>query len=161
MWKKSENEPQGGVVEDRPKPRVNRPAGAQGGAVIGDSIVIDGDVSGSEDLTIFGRIKGQVSLPEHTLRVGAEGRLEAKARARRIEVDGRVKGDLSAEQEIIIRKTGDVRGNLVAPRIGLEEGAKFRGSIDMEPKASRGPGKAPVDQRKPDGSAASENKATG
>lgn len=181
MWKKTDNEPEGRAVEEKPKPLQPSRTTAKGAAVIGNSIIIDGDVTGSEDLIIHGRVKGQVSLPDHSLQIGSDGRLEARAKARSIHVDGRVEGDLTADHEIVIRATGDVQGNLVAPRIGLEEGAKFKGSIDMEPKsASSQPkagqqageplsgtsrqhqgGQSQDDKRKPDATSASENKATG
>lgn len=163
MWKKSDSEPQGRPTEDRPKPRASQ-SGATGGAVIGNSIKIDGEVSGDEDLVIHGRVKGRVKLPGHKLRIGSKGRLEARARARSIEVEGHVKGDLIADQEIVIRRSGKVEGNLVAPRVGLEEGARFKGSIDMEPGSSARSSdvdRAQHEKRKPDASSASENKATG
>lgn len=171
MWKKGENESPQRAAESAPTPRPGK-AATPGGAVIGASIVIDGDVTGSEDMTIHGRVKGTVRLPDHRLQVGPEGRIEATAHARSIVVDGNVKGDLNADQEIIVRATGNVRGNLAAPRIGLEEGAKFKGRIDMEPKAggssqtsvakpqeqSSG---AKAQEKKADASTSSENKATG
>lgn len=181
MWKKADSDVSQGTRSSAP-PRPGR-ASTPGGATIGSSIVIDGDVTGSEDMTIHGRVKGTVKLPEHRLQIGPDGHVEATAFARSIIVDGRVRGDLSAEQEIVVRGTGDVQGNLAAPRIGLEEGAKFKGRIDMEPVAGtqhqptgRGteadkstgetPGdkKSPADkqeEKKPDGTADTKNKATG
>lgn len=182
MWKKADSDADRGTAPGTPAPRTGR-APTPGGATIGASIVIDGEVSGSEDMVIHGQVKGTVRLPDHRLQVGPEGRVEATAFARSIIVDGRVKGDLNAEQEIIVRGTGNVRGNLAAPRVGLEEGAKFKGRIDMEPgtptkgqsagedtantKPAGGKageqkptGNRPEDQ-KPDGAASSKNKATG
>lgn len=182
MWKKADSDADRGSAPSTPAPKPGR-APATGGATIGASIVIDGEVTGSEDMTIHGKVKGTVRLPEHRLQVGPEGRIEANAFARSIIVDGHVKGDLSAENEIILRQTGEVRGNLAAPRIGLEEGAKFKGRIDMEPgketqshpaghkpgvekpagnkpEDSRAPGSKPEDKT-PDDAAASKNKATG
>ncbi len=182
MWKKADSDAESGSAGGAQVPRPGR-ASTPGGATIGASIVIDGDVTGSEDMTIHGTVKGTVRLPDHRLQVGPKGRVEATAFARSIVVDGRVKGDLSAEQEIVVRGTGDVRGNLAAPRIGLEEGAKFKGRIDMEPGAptkGQSPGDNSVrgkpasgtsgepkppgnkaEEEKPDGAAASKNKATG
>lgn len=176
MWKKSEGEASQRPPEAASAVRPGGKARGGGSAVIGASIVVDGDLTGSEDMTIHGRVKGTVRLPDHRLQIGPEGRVEATAHARSIVVDGQVKGDLNAEQEIIVRGTGNVRGNLSAPRIGLEEGARFKGRIDMEPAAagggkSGGPatgaqatgegGDAKSQEKKPDGSASSENKATG
>lgn len=168
MWKKSDGDAPQRAADSTPAPRTSKAATAAGGAVIGASIVVDGDVTGSEDMTIHGRVKGTVRLPDNELQIGPDGRIEATVHARSIRVDGHVKGDLKADQEIIVRRTGDVRGNLNAPRIGLEEGAKFKGRIDMDPKSSAGSApasQAPAaksEEKKPeDGSASSENKATG
>lgn len=175
MWKKSEGDAPQRATETTPATRPGK-APTSGGAVIGASIVVDGDVTGSEDMTIHGRVKGTVRLPDHRLQIGPEGRVEATAHARSIVVDGNVKGDLTADQEIVVRRTGNVRGNLNAPRIGLEEGAKFKGRIDMEPGKAGGShttstqsqkaggshdAGAQAQEKKPDGSASSENKATG
>lgn len=164
MWKKTDSDPQPQPTNTKPAPRPGR-APSGDGAIIGASINIDGDLSGDEDLTIHGRVKGQINLPKHALRIGGDGRVEAKVKARSIQVDGTVQGDLTAEHEIVIRKSGNVRGNLMAPRIGLEEGAKFKGSIDMEPQETsrrHETNKQPrPQQRNSDGASATENKAAG
>lgn len=181
MWKKADSDASRGTAGSVPARSGRAPT--PGGATIGSSIVIDGDMTGSEDMTIHGKVKGTVKLPEHRLQIGADGHLEATSFARSIIVDGRVRGDLSAEHEIVVRGTGDVQGNLAAPRIGLEEGAKFKGRIDMEPvagaqrrptgggtQADKSTGESPGDnktaadkqeEKKPDGSADTKNKATG
>lgn len=181
MWKKADSDVSQGTRANAP-PRPGRTS-TPGGATIGSSIVIDGDVTGSEDMTIHGKAKGTVKLPEHRLQIGPDAHMEATTFARSIIVDGRVRGDLSAEQEIVVRATGDVQGNLSAPRIGLEEGAKFKGRIDMEPvagtqrrptgggaEADKSTGENPGDTnspadrqegKKPDGTADTKNKATG
>lgn len=177
MWKKNESDAPQRAAESTPPPRQGKAPSTQGGAVIGASIVVDGDVTGSEDMTIHGRVKGTVRLPDHRLQIGPDGRVEATAHARSIVVDGRVKGDLTADQEIIVRRSGNVQGNLNAPRIGLEEGARFKGRIDMEPEnagsshaagaqsqkpgGSHEHGARSQEKKQPDGPASSENKATG
>ena len=102
-------------------------------AVIGPGIVIDGDISGTENLVIEGKISGNVNLPSHEVTVGKSGEVNADVKARIIRVSGKVKGDLSGEEKVIISSSGNVRGNVVAPRMMLEDGAKFKGSIDMDP----------------------------
>lgn len=101
-------------------------------ASIGPSISIDGTLKGEEDLVVDGRIKGTVELKSHTLTVGSEGKLDAEIFAHTIFVEGTVTGDLYASERITIRKTARVEGNILAPRISLEDGAQFRGAIDMD-----------------------------
>ncbi|MBA2490372.1 MAG: polymer-forming cytoskeletal protein [Gammaproteobacteria bacterium] len=106
-------------------------------AVIGASIRIQGELSGDEDLVIQGHVEGSIELKKNNLTVGAQGSLKASCRARIITVEGKVEGDLYGDERIVIKLSGDVRGNIVAPRVSLEDGAKFKGSIDMEPKHAK------------------------
>lgn len=110
-----------------------RPAGGSAhAAIIGPSISIDGQLKGEEDLIIEGRIKGTVQLKKNTLTVGTQGTVDAEVYAHTIQVDGTVNGDLYASERISIRKSARIKGNIMAPRVSLEDGAKFRGSIDMD-----------------------------
>jgi cytoskeletal protein CcmA (bactofilin family) len=108
-------------------------------AIIGPSITIKGDVTGDEDLMIQGRIEGKVDLAQHNVTVGANGRIKANIFGRSVTVEGDVEGDLHAEEQISIRKSGKVRGNISAPRVTIEDGAMFKGSIDMEHKTAPRP----------------------
>jgi cytoskeletal protein CcmA (bactofilin family) len=108
-------------------------------AVIGPSITIKGDVTGDEDLVIQGRVEGKVDLAQHNVTVGANGRIKANIFGRSVTVEGEVEGDLHAEEQIAIRKSGKVRGNISAPRVTIEDGATFKGSIDMERKVAPRP----------------------
>ncbi len=101
-------------------------------AVIGSKIVIRGDVSGEEDLLIQGRVEGSVDLTGYQLTVGKDGVVKANLMAKSITVEGSVEGDLIAQERILIKASSHVTGNLVAERVTLEDGSKFRGSIDME-----------------------------
>ena len=105
-------------------------------AVIGAGIVINGDISGSENLVIEGKVKGHILLAGHEVTVGQTGEIQADVTARLIRVSGKVNGDLSGKEKVVISKTGNVRGNIVAPRVLLEDGAVFKGSIDMDPGES-------------------------
>jgi cytoskeletal protein CcmA (bactofilin family) len=109
-------------------------------ATIGPSIQISGDVTGNEDVRIEGRVEGTVNLSDNILTVGKEGQINATANARAIFVEGKVEGDLKADEQIVIQSSGNVRGNIIAPRVTLEDGCKFKGSIDMdvEPSTARG-----------------------
>lgn len=115
-------------------------------ATIGPSIQINGDVTGDEDLVIEGRVEGTISLNENVLTVGKEGQISATVTARAIFVEGRVEGDLKGDEQVVIKGSGNVRGNLVAPRVTLEDGCKFKGSIDMDvgpdTASRRGPGRS-------------------
>ena len=111
-------------------------------AVIGPGIVIRGEVSGEEDLLVNGRIEGSVNLTHHRIVIGIDGRVQANVHARIIEVLGNVEGDLRGDEQVILRESGNVVGNIAAPRVSIEEGARFRGAIDMDVKSS------PSDARK-------------
>jgi len=135
----SESESTGRASSDQPSganPAPATPARSTGGtgtaATIGPSISIDGHLKGEEDLVVEGRIKGTVELKSNTLTVGSQGTLDAEVFAHTIFVEGTVNGDLYASENISIRKSARIRGNILAPRISLEDGAKFRGSIDMD-----------------------------
>jgi cytoskeletal protein CcmA (bactofilin family) len=104
-------------------------------AVIGRSIQINGDVKGDEDLMIEGDVSGTVELRNHSLTVGKEGKVKANIFARAITVDGTTEGDMYASERIAVRATANVRGNLLAPRVSLEDGARFKGSIEMDQQA--------------------------
>ena len=104
-------------------------------AVIGPSIHIDGDVRGEEDLLIEGEINGTLQLKSNSLTVGPQGKVRADVYAHSIFVDGLVEGDLFGSERVAIRKGAQVRGNVTSPRVSLEDGAKFKGSIEMDPQA--------------------------
>ena len=99
---------------------------------IGPSIHIKGDIRGNEDLVVHGHVEGTVDLGEGLLIVTREGRIDARVNARVINIEGQAEGDLRASEQLIVRKTGKVRGKLTAPRVGLDFGCKFSGSIDSD-----------------------------
>ena len=127
------------VETTRKEPFAN--ATHPGQAILGRSLVLKGDLSGSEDLLIEGQIEGQVNLKDHCLTVGQDGRATAEIHARQVVILGTVQGNVSATEKIEIRKSGHVVGDLVAAGIVLEEGAYFKGSIDIQR------GDAPVETR--------------
>ena len=103
-------------------------------ASIGKSIVINGELSGSEDLTIEGRVDGKIELKDHILTVGSNGRIKAQVSAKAIVVLGQVTGNLNATEKVDIKDTGSVEGDIVAPRVAIADGSHFKGSIDMQKK---------------------------
>ncbi len=144
MWKKEDMpEP---VTYSRPEPTVPEPmrpipttgpvvervsSTKEERATIGRSITIRGDVTGDEDLLIQGRIDGSVDLKQHSVTIGREGDVKADVGARLIVVEGRVQGNLRAEEQVVLKSSAQVQGDIVAPRVVLEDGARFRGGVDM------------------------------
>jgi cytoskeletal protein CcmA (bactofilin family) len=138
MWKRDEAQDSPPVSPGSPPP-VSAPAPRGGDrATIGRSIRIRGEVSGDEDLLIQGRVEGTVDLKAHAVTVGPEGHVKADVTARVLTVEGRVEGNLKAEEQLILRSSARVEGDLSAPRVVLEDGARFRGGIDMGDPAERG-----------------------
>ncbi len=156
MWKREEDsgaseltiDLQSGTTPSSSKERrvEKHKATSSGPAIvsIGKSIVVKGELSGKEDLTIEGRVEGKVDLSEHVLTIGENAKLKAQVTAKSIVVIGEVTGNIAASEKISIREEGSVEGDIAAPRVAIAEGATFRGSIDMR----RGqPGKVAGGQR--------------
>lgn len=140
-----------------PEPRLARSGGAKP-ASLGPSISISGSLSGNEDLVIEGSVEGEVRVKDHLVTISETGRVKADVYGRSICVEGEVKGNLIGDEQVIIRKSGRVSGNVTAPRVNLENGAKFKGAIDMQPaepapvkktetSRSMAGGKAPADRK--------------
>ena len=135
-WKRNEPEsPIGSTPPAAPRP----PQKTGESATIGASIRIKGDLSGDENLLIQGQIQGKIKLKSHNVTVGPSGRVKADIHGRTIRVEGEVDGNLFGEEEIVIRASGRVQGNLQAPRVTLENGSNFKGSIDMDAEGKKGP----------------------
>ena len=104
----------------------------QNQTLLGQSMVLHGELTGKEDLLIEGQLDGTISLPDHCVTVGSHGEVKAEIHARQISVLGTVNGNLTAREKIEIRKTGQVVGDLVAAAIAIEDGAYLKGSIDIQ-----------------------------
>jgi cytoskeletal protein CcmA (bactofilin family) len=102
---------------------------------IGKSVVIKGELNGSEDLTIEGTVEGTIQLREHVLTIGPNGRIKAQVFAKSLIVLGEVTGNVTTSEKVDIRENGSVDGDIVSPRVAIAEGAHFRGSVDMQRKA--------------------------
>jgi cytoskeletal protein CcmA (bactofilin family) len=100
-------------------------------AQIGKSLQLKGEITGSEDLLIDGEIEGTIELKENNLTVGPNGNVKADVSARSITVQGHLRGNVRAGEKIEICKTGSLEGDLSTARIVIEDGAVFRGSIDI------------------------------
>jgi cytoskeletal protein CcmA (bactofilin family) len=103
---------------------------------IGKSVVIKGELSGSEDLTIEGHVEGKIELKDHLLTIGPNGRIKAQVFAKAVIVLGEVNGNVTASEKVDIRDGGSVDGDIVSPRVAIAEGAHFRGSVDMQRKGA-------------------------
>jgi cytoskeletal protein CcmA (bactofilin family) len=112
-------------------------ASSREAAVIGPSIHIDGDVRGEEDLLIEGEVSGTVQLKNNSLTIGPQGKVRADVYAHSIYVDGYLEGDLFGSERVNVRKSATVKGNITSPRVSLEDGAKFKGAIEMDPQAGQ------------------------
>ncbi len=104
---------------------------------IGATIHIKGDVTGDEDLIIHGHVEGRVNLKDYNVIIGPKGRVQANIHAKQVVIEGQLNGDIKGEEKVIIRKTGNVLGNVISPRVTLEDGAMFKGSIEMEPRDTK------------------------
>ena len=125
---------------------MGRPPGAGGSADgkivnLGQSILVKGELSGSEDLTIDGHVEGKISLKGHNLTIGQNGQIRAELVARTVTIRGKVEGNILASEKVEIQQGGKLDGDITAPRIVIADGAHFRGKVDMETKGAQ-PAKA-------------------
>jgi cytoskeletal protein CcmA (bactofilin family) len=158
MWKRDEavkpasGQPAAPATPASPQQQVSAPAPQQPDTRrqierdvvnIGKSVVIKGELNGSEDLTIEGHVEGKIELKEHVLTIGPNGKIKAEVNAKAVIVLGEVHGNVLATEKVDIRDGGSVDGDIVSPRVAIAEGAHFRGSVDMQRKG------APQGQQKP------------
>ena len=104
---------------------------------IGKSVVIKGELNGSEDLTIEGQVEGTIQLRDHVLTIGPNGKIKAQVFAKSVIVLGEVTGNVTASEKVDIRDKGSVDGDIISPRVAIAEGAHFRGSVDMQRKGAQ------------------------
>lgn len=149
MWNKKEDErpqqnqrPASAPVTNRtPEPTRTAPSpptysaqpvsASSGAAVIGPSVTIRGDIIANEDLYINGTVDGTVQLDQHRLAVGPRGKVKAQIVAREVMIQGSVEGDIQASDKIIIKNEGTLVGDIQVAGIVIEDGAYFKGSIDI------------------------------
>jgi cytoskeletal protein CcmA (bactofilin family) len=150
MWKRDEAvKPASGQPAATPQPSAVPPVTAPGARSdaskfmekdivnIGKSVVIKGELNGSEDLTIEGHVEGTIQLREHVLTIGPNGKIKAQVFAKSVIVLGEVTGNVTASEKVDIRDNGSVDGDIVSPRVAIAEGAHFRGSVDMQRKGGQ------------------------
>lgn len=137
MWKKSDDE--------QPSDKTTTPAGrslrpnssTRDKAIIGESLVFRGEISGDENLLIEGRLEGSATLKRCTITVGQNGNIEGTLSAQTIDIKGRVKGDIDAEEMIVLHETARVEGTLNAGRLVLRDGCQFKGSVEMDQEKAK------------------------
>ena len=101
-------------------------------ATIGKSVVVKGELSGSEDLIVDGEVEGSISLRGQTCTIGPNGRVRANIEARNVIVHGKVNGDIHASERVELRKTASLAGDISTARISIDDGAFFKGGIDIQ-----------------------------
>lgn len=150
MWKREEaakpvTPPQAATVPG-PTSGVSSPPVRAGGrdvsvGSIGESVVVKGELTGSEDLTIEGQVEGKIELREHVLTIGPHGRIRAEVFAKIVVVQGEVTGNIKATEKVSIQDSGAVEGDITAPKVAIAEGSRFRGSVDMSPAGQQESGR--------------------
>ena len=152
MWKRDESvKPAAPPATPAAAPSASAPAAPQAGEPraqlgrdmvnIGKSVVIKGELSGSEDLTIEGHVEGKIELRQNVLTIGPNGRIKAQVFAKSVVILGEVTGNVTASEKVDLRDNGSVDGDIAAPRVAIAEGAHFRGSIDMQRTGGKGESK--------------------
>ena len=129
MWKKTKDEnskPKSPPLGKSPIEQLKEQS------VIGRSISMKGEISGEEDLIIQGRVEGKIDLKKNNITVDKSGSIKGDIYGKSITIEGEVEGNLFGEKRIVLQPSGVVRGDMRAPAINLEEGAKFKGNIAME-----------------------------
>ena len=170
MWKRDEavrpasgqpavSPPPAPLVAGAPSPRPEASHNLEKDIVnIGKSVVIKGELNGSEDLTIEGHVEGTIQLRDHVLTIGPNGRIKAQVFAKAVVVLGEMTGNVTASDKVDIRDNGSVDGDIVAPRVAIAEGAHFRGSIDMQRSGKPAESK-PTPQPQAQSSASTQNQS--
>jgi cytoskeletal protein CcmA (bactofilin family) len=120
-----------------PKPPPVNETGTQVVMDLGKSVVIQGELSGSEDLTLYGQMEGTITLSNHTLTIGPDAQITANVSARAVVIMGALTGNVAAQEKVEIRAKGSVTGDIVSPRLAIADGGALHGKVDM-PKVRRG-----------------------
>ena len=126
--------------ETQVTPQVRKPSNLdnRGDVVkIGKSIFIKGEISGAQDLIIDGKVEGEIQLKENQVTVGENGKISGEIHAKTIIIQGEVVGNMFAGEKLEIKVSGALKGDVTSPRLIIDDGAYFKGSIDMEVDGQR------------------------
>jgi cytoskeletal protein CcmA (bactofilin family) len=133
MWKQDESVKPSSAARDSPAART--PADVKGGANVvmdlGKSVVIKGELSASEDLTLYGQMEGKITLPDHTLTIAPNADLKAAISANSVVILGAVTGNVTARERVEIQSTGSVAGDVTSPRLAIADGGSLSGTVQM------------------------------
>jgi cytoskeletal protein CcmA (bactofilin family) len=130
MWKRDESSAAAASHQNPPPPAaIARDAADKLVMNLGKSVMIKGELSGSEDLTLYGRMEGSVKLPEFTLTIGPEADIRAEISAKTVVIMGGVTGNVVAGERVEIRATGSVTGDIASPRLAIQDGGCMRGKV--------------------------------
>jgi len=132
MWKKNDESP---VNKTSPEAKAESPFQTPKAAersVMGSTLCFKGEIFGEENLVVQSEVEGLIDLRNHSVTVGKNGRLKADVYGKNVTIEGKVVGNIVGFDNVRIAKTGSVKGNVTSPRVMLEDGAKFKGSIDMD-----------------------------
>ena len=130
MWKRDES-------DAATAPPVGRDAADKLVMNLGKSVMIKGELSGSEDLTLYGRMEGSVKLPEYTLTIGPDADIRAEISAKNVVIMGGVTGNVLAGEKVEIRSTGSVTGDIASPRFAIQDGGCMRGKVATSKSESK------------------------
>jgi cytoskeletal protein CcmA (bactofilin family) len=131
MWKRDESvrpSARGPVPDGAPSPQKPEEKVVMD---LGKSVTIKGELSASEDLTLYGQMEGSITLPDHTLTVGPHADIKAAIAAKAVVIMGAVTGNVTAGEKIEIQNTGSINGDVVAPRLAIADGGSLRGKVQM------------------------------
>jgi len=133
MWKRDQSVAPPSAPQGAPA-NLARAAGKAAESLImdlGKSVVIKGELSGSEDLTLYGQMEGSIRLPNHTLTIGPDADIRAEVVAKAVVIMGAVTGNVTAAERVDIRATGSLVGDLASPRLAIADGGSLRGRVEM------------------------------
>jgi cytoskeletal protein CcmA (bactofilin family) len=130
MWKRDNSDAVATTGQNPPpSAAIGRDAADKLVMNLGKSVMIKGELSGSEDLTLYGRMEGSVKLPEYTLTIGPDADIRAEISAKTVVVMGGVTGNVFAGERVEIRSTGSVTGDIASPRFAIQDGGSMRGKV--------------------------------
>ena len=125
------------LTEQKPFTPVPRPETTAENTVIGENISIEGNIRGDEHLVIEGSMKGNVEMEKHNFTVGSKGRVEGEINAQNVKVSGQMIGNIKTQGKVEITKEADFMGDIMAKSISVEDGAYFKGSIELDKEPHR------------------------